>query len=57
MGRRLMFHQKIPFGAEGKGSDDGIGTEEAFVVGMIGDTIVAARVIIHEAEIEGISRV
>lgn len=46
-----MFHQEIPPGTEREGRDARVRAEEAFVVAVVGDAVVAVGVVVDQAEI------
>lgn len=46
-----MFHQKIPRGAQRQGGDARVGPEEALVVAVVGDAVVAVGVVVDQAEV------
>lgn len=49
----LGLHQEIALRSEGEGCDGGVGTQEALVVAVVGYTIRAGRVVVHETEVVG----
>lgn len=47
-----MLHEEVARGAERDGGDAGVRAEEALVVAVVGDAVVAVGVVIDQAEVE-----
>ena len=49
----FVLHEEVPRRAEGEGGDGRVGSEEALVVAVVGDAVLAGSIVVHKAEVVG----